>query len=387
MLINCILAFITTLLFVYFATRKIIVISFRKHLFDNPTEERKVHLTKTPNLGGAVIFIAILFSSSLFLPFPMITHLNTIVACSLLLFILGMTDDLIGVDPIKKIVAQLGIALLITIHGDFRFTGFDFLPGLSEFSYSVSIILSTLFIILVINAFNLIDGIDCLAASISLLAFTVFSIIFWLTHDYGYLVLTIGMCGCLCSFIYYNMSPARVFMGDTGALFIGFLISICSIHFMELSKGAPQTAAVVFGSPSAIIASLLLIPVFDTLRIFIVRLIQNKSPFRADRNHIHHRLLKLDLSHMKVTSILLLFNIGFILFTVLFLDLGSGTLIISLIILCLLLNASLTYFVNLRAKSRKNEDFRRSQLNSTGIFSKTSNYIVNEVPDPVNKAS
>ena len=239
MLVNCCSSiFLTTLALVFFSIKKLIYVSHTKHLFDEPYEARKVHSTRTPNLGGMAIFRSMMFTSFLFLPDSSIHQLKYFIISSVVIFILGVTDDLVGVNPVKKIIPQLGVALLTTLWGNARFTSFyDFL-GLTEMPFGVSIFVSVFFILLLINAFNLIDGINCLAGSIGLLACLIFAYYFWKMQETGLLFLSIAMCGCLVGFLFYNRTPARIFMGDTGSLFLGFIVSVFAVNLIELNETA-----------------------------------------------------------------------------------------------------------------------------------------------------
>ncbi|MBC8034707.1 MAG: undecaprenyl/decaprenyl-phosphate alpha-N-acetylglucosaminyl 1-phosphate transferase [Chitinophagaceae bacterium] len=310
MLTYSILIFIIALVLVCYSTQKVIYVANKKHLFDEPTEDRKIHLVRTPNLGGVAIFASLMFTFFLFLPYTSITNLNYIIASSVIMFIIGLTDDLVGVNPTKKMLAQLIVALIIAGPAGFRITSFYGFMGFNEIPFALSITGSVLFIMYLINAFNLIDGINCLAGSIGLLTCAMFAYFFWTLNETGFSFLAIAMCGCLAGFLWYNRTPAKIFMGDTGSLFLGFMVAIFSIRFMELShSNAVKNTGVTFSSAPMLVYALLMIPVFDTFRVFTLRLLKKKSPFAADRNHIHHRLVDLNLSHMQATLVLVVTNV------------------------------------------------------------------------------
>ena len=307
MLVNSMFIFFGTLLLVMYFIRKVIYISHQKHLFDEPTESRKIHIGQTPNLGGIAIFTAMMFATCVMLSFTTIAYVNYLSFSCLLLFITGLTDDLVGMDPYKKIGAQFVSALALTLFSGFRITSFYGLFGIHEIPFALSIIVSVVLIVYLVNAFNLIDGINCLAASIGLLTSAILAFYFWSLHDTGFMFLCIAMCGCLIGFIYFNRTPARIFMGDTGSLFLGFFVAIIAIHFLEGSKSVPNASIVQYSAPSLVLA-LLIIPVYDTLRVFIIRIARRQSPFLADRNHIHHQLLSIGLSHLQATGVLVIVN-------------------------------------------------------------------------------
>lgn len=305
--------FLVTFLLVCYSIRKIIYISYKKHLFDEPSENRKIHLTSTPNLGGVAIFATLMLTVALFVPYPSIPRLNYIVAAASVLLVLGLIDDLVGMHPLKKFGAQLLVAILLVTLADFRFTSFYGFCGIYEIPYYISLTVSILFILLLMNAFNLIDGINCLAGSLGLVACIFFAYCFWKLEATGFLIMAIAMCGCLAGFLVYNRTPARIFMGDTGSLFLGFIISIFSIYLLEFSNRHSIKIALPFmKSVPAVVLSLLIIPIFDTLRVFLMRILKGQSPFHADRNHIHHRLIDLNLTHIQATLVLVITTIALV---------------------------------------------------------------------------
>jgi UDP-GlcNAc:undecaprenyl-phosphate/decaprenyl-phosphate GlcNAc-1-phosphate transferase len=314
MTINCIIILLASFLIVCFAIKKIIYIAHQKHLFDEPVEDRKVHLTRTPNLGGVAIFCVFFLIGSIFIPDNSISNINYLIAAAVILFALGLTDDLVGIAPLKKLAVQVLVALLATTMAHVHFQSLYSIFGIQQLPYWSSIFLSTFFILFLMNAVNLIDGINALAGSIGLLCCLTFSYFFWQLNAVDFLYLSIGMSGCLAGFLLFNVTPAKIFMGDTGSLFLGFILAIFSIQFLELSAASHtviKTSSAI--SAPAIVLALLIIPIFDTLRVFTIRLVNKKSPFTADRNHIHHLLLDLKFSHLQATGILVAVNLSAVL--------------------------------------------------------------------------
>lgn len=326
-----------TFILVCFAIRKIIYVSHKKHLFDEPSELRKVHITRTPNLGGVAIFSSMLIAACFSLPAAGSDPNNYLLAGAIVVFFVGLTDDLVGMNPHKKILGQLVAALIVILPGGWHFTSWQGFFGLGEMSYWTGVITSILFILLITNAFNLIDGINCLAGSIGLLACICFAFFFWKMHLTGYYFLAIALGGCLTGFLVYNRTPARIFMGDTGALLLGFMLSVFSIVFIESNKPGINVAIPFKGAP-AIVLGVLIIPVYDTLRVFILRLIQGNRPFSADRSHLHHRLIDLGLSHLQATGMLLLVNIITVWFVLTCRELPTESRAFGVIVFSLLMN-------------------------------------------------
>jgi len=357
MLTYSILTPLLTFFLVCYAIRKIIYVSHKKHLFDEPSEQRKVHITRTPNLGGVAIFSSMLIAACFFVPRTGIIDQNYILAGSIVIFFLGLTDDLVGMNPNKKIFGQLVAALIVVLPGKVHFTSWQGFLGWGEMSYWTGALTAVMFILLITNAFNLIDGINCLAGSIGLLACLGFACFFWKMHFSGYYFLALALCGCLAGFLVYNRTPARIFMGDTGALLLGFILSVFSIVFIEANKPGIFVVPSFKGAP-AIVLGLLVIPIYDTLRVFILRIMHGKFPFSADRSHLHHRLIDLGLSHIQATGVLLLANVITGWFVVSFQELRMESRIFGVIVFTLLMNWVLGRIYGRRANrwKRANEE-------------------------------
>ena len=337
--------FLTALLGTMICIRSVISVAREKHLFDEPSEERKIHIYKTPNLGGVGIYCAFLFAAALVIPANTLPYFNSFVAASLIIFAIGLKDDLVGLGPTKKFLAQIAAAGIIAFLGDIRLTSFHGLFGIGDISYPLSILITILINIFIYNALNLIDGIDGLAGGLGLLASITYAICFYLTGNMGDCLLAVAFSGTLIGFLYYNISPAKTFMGDTGSLFTGFMLSVFCIRFIEVNK-APHS---FFSAAPAIAFATIIIPVVDTVRVFMLRVLRGRSPFLADSNHLHHRFLNLGFSHMQTTAILLAGNSLFIAAGFLLQSIGNAQLISFLIFLAIMINF---FFWNLSKKEK-----------------------------------
>ena len=346
MLVIAIILFFTALLGTMICIRSVIAVARTKHLFDEPSEERKIHIYKTPNLGGVGIYCSFLFSVSLVIPTQIVPYFNSFVAASLIIFAIGLKDDLVGLGPTKKFLAQIAAAGIMAFLGDIRLTGFHGLFGVGEISYPLSILLTILISIFIYNAINLIDGIDGLAGGLGLLASMVFAVCFALMGNWGDCLFAVAFSGSLIGFLYYNVSPAKTFMGDTGSLFTGFILSVFVIRFVELNKLNPTG---LFKAAPAIAFATIIISVIDTVRVFIFRILRGRSPFIADNNHLHHRFLVMGFSHMQTTIILLGGNALFIAAAFLLQSIGNAQLISFLIFLAIMINF---FFWNLSKKDK-----------------------------------
>lgn len=334
--------FSTALLGTMICIRSVISVAREKHLFDEPSEERKIHIYKTPNLGGVGIYCAFLFAVTLVVPtshpvthLPYLPFFSSFVAASLIIFAIGLKDDLVGLGPTKKFLAQIAAAGIITLLGDIRLTSFHGLFGVGEVSYPLSILVTVLINIFIYNAINLIDGIDGLAGSLGLLATATFATCFYMMGSVGDFLLAVGFAGALIGFLYYNISPAKTFMGDTGSLFIGFMLSFFCVRFIELNK--TNSFSFIKTSP-AIAFAIIIIPVVDTVRVFMFRVLRGRSPFVADSNHLHHRFINMGFSHMQTTLILVATNAVFIAAAFLLQNIGNAQLISFLIFLAVMIN-------------------------------------------------
>jgi UDP-N-acetylmuramyl pentapeptide phosphotransferase/UDP-N-acetylglucosamine-1-phosphate transferase len=288
-----------------------------------------------------------MFCQQLFIHSPMIPALNQILTSGSILFILGLKDDIVGLSPYKKFVAQFVAALIVAIIGDIRILDLGGVLGFHELSYPFSISLTVFAIVGIVNAFNLIDGIDGLAGSLGLLVLSVYAYLFFISGDMGWTYLCLAMAGALVGFLIYNITPAKIFMGDSGALLIGFFAAVTSIHFINISVVSPiKVGPIIISSAVSLSLALLIIPLFDTLRVFALRLLGNKSPFEADRNHLHHRLIDVGMSHLQGTIVLACVTACFLITAFLFQDIGSNQLIATLGILILSLNTGFTLYCN-----------------------------------------
>ncbi len=313
---------ITAFLIVLFTTPSLIKVSKLKHLVDEPGEDRRLHQTRIPTIGGIIIFAGVLFSYFFWFPFPTgeentmghevltsaLRDLKFLVSSIILLFFVGIKDDIIGTAPDKKMVVHLFVAFILVMVGDIRITSMHGLFGVGEIPYIGSVLLSVFAYIVIVNAFNLIDGVDGLAAGIGMINALIFGTWFYLAGNLPLALLSCVLAGALLGFLVFNFSPAKVFMGDSGSLTIGLVISFLAIR--AIGHDTAQLPASIKAVPTPIFAmGVLAYPLIDTLRVFFIRAIKGQSPFTGDNNHIHHRLLALGFKHRKVVLLLYSFNV------------------------------------------------------------------------------
>ena len=308
----------------FLAIPVVLQIAEQKKLYDIP-DERKVHTRPVASLGGVGIFGGFLLASLLSIQGHLSPEFQYFFAAALVIFFLGLKDDLMVLSASKKFVGQV-IAASILIHlGGIRLDSMHGLLGFDQLPEGFGLALSYLTIIVVINSFNLIDGIDGLAASLGILTMLVFGTYFFAIEQQAYALLAFAMGGSLVAFLIFNHHPAKIFMGDSGSLMIGLVNSILVIKFIN-TAGSPAVA-IPIGSAVAIGFAILIVPLLDTLRVFAIRIVNGRSPFTPDRNHVHHLLLDRGLNHAAVTFTCVGLNVFFIVLAYLGRSLGPTYLL------------------------------------------------------------
>lgn len=293
----------------FLAIPVVLQIAEQKKLFDIP-DERKVHSRPVASLGGVGIFGGFFLASLLSIQGYLNPEFQYFFAAALVIFFLGLKDDLMVLSASKKFVGQV-IAASIIIHlGGVRLDSMHGLFGFDAVPEAFGLALSYLTIIVVINSFNLIDGVDGLASSLGILTMLIFGTYFFAINQQAYALLAFSMAGSLVAFLIFNHHPAKIFMGDCGSLLIGLINSILVIKFINTASDP----TVLFYVPSAVAIgfSILIVPLLDTLRVFAIRIFNGRSPFTPDRNHVHHLLLDRGLGHAAVTFTCVGINIFFI---------------------------------------------------------------------------
>jgi UDP-N-acetylmuramyl pentapeptide phosphotransferase/UDP-N-acetylglucosamine-1-phosphate transferase len=268
-------------------------------------------LTKIPNLGGVALFIGITIATLFGIHYWAFADFSYILISMIIMLFVGIKDDIMMISAKEKLIAQIVCALILIIPADIRISDLHGIFGIREINYITSIVISLLAFVSIINAINLVDGIDGLAAATGVLTATILGITFLLDGHFQYAMLCFAITGSLTSFLIYNVfgSTNKIFMGDTGSLLIGLLLSVIFIKYNELNINGNTYAS----SFSPILSlTILSVPLVDMMRVFFIRILQKKSPFAPDNNHIHHRLLLLGFSHLKSTMIIIGTNLVFI---------------------------------------------------------------------------
>ncbi|MEZ4906544.1 MAG: MraY family glycosyltransferase [Saprospiraceae bacterium] len=323
---NIILAFLTSLLLTYRVIPSIINVAISKKLYDIP-DYRKAHTEIIPRLGGIGIFAGVLFSIILWCPFEYLGDLQYILSAFIIIFLIGAKDDLIPISPMKKLSVELFATGILVFFANIRITSFYGVLGIYQIPYIWSIIITKFVIIALINAFNLIDGVNGLAGTITVIFAFTFGYWFYKVDRMELAIVAFSTLGAVVAFLYYNFTPAKIFMGDTGSLLLGLVSAILAISFIEIDSMMVTSRFHINASPAFAIA-VLIIPIFDTLRVMSVRVFKGKSPFYPDKGHIHHLLLDLGFSHLQTTFFLGIINIFVIYLVIKFQNLNINIILI-----------------------------------------------------------
>jgi len=325
-----VLGFLTAFVVVLFTMPSLIKVARMKHLVDEPSEARKLHTRSVPTIGGIIIFAAIIFAYALWFPEAKLLgpqesgykalyqamgeaygDFKFIIAAMVLLFFIGVKDDIIGFSPVKKLVGHMVVGYILVVMAGVRITGMHGLFGVETLPPSISIAFSFFVYVVLVNAFNLIDGVDGLAGGIGLIAALVFGTWLLLAGNVALALLAFVLAGALIGFLVFNFHPARIFMGDSGSLIIGAILSVLAMKVVD--HDTSRLPGHLRHVPTPVFAmATIAYPLVDTLRVFVYRMVRGVSPFAADRNHIHHRLLALGLGHRGTTAVLYLYALAIV---------------------------------------------------------------------------
>jgi len=303
-----ILSFLLSLVISHLSFPPLIFLAKKFDLYDIPNN-RKLHKRRVPILGGIGFFFAWIITILFFVNFNKFNGFQFFLTAVLIIISLGVKDDLSGLNPLKKILGQVIAALIVAVLADYRITSFYGIFGIYTLPYFISVIFTVFVFLIVVNGFNLIDGIDGLAVSIGIIGSVLFGMWFFNVNEANqYFIAAISLTGALVPFLKINMSPAKMFMGDTGSMFIGFILAFLAIVFIERHNLECQVFRI---QSSPILAmAIIFLPIYDVTRSFFVRLAKGKNPFKPDKNHVHHLLLRSGMSHLQATVVLVIFSLS-----------------------------------------------------------------------------
>lgn len=354
---SIITAFFVTLL----VTPVIIKLFLNLNIFDKPGG-RRIHTKITPSMGGVAIFIGFFMSMCLWIPDDQFTGFKYLYGALMFVFLTGIRDDLMPLNASKKLLCLIIAASIVVIFGETRLYSFYSLGIVGDFPEWFSILASIFTIIALSNAFNLVDGIDGLASSVASITLSFLGIWFYLVGEYSLSILMGAMLGGVLAFLIYNWHPAKIFMGDTGSLILGFFLSVALIKFININYSLSESNIYRLDASVGSALAIMIYPIYDTLRIFTIRITQGRSPFSPDKLHIHHLLLRMGLKHNQVTTCVIILSSFYIAFTV---YLGSiledKYFILALISSIVMINIALRYRVKQAFFKRDKQKIKEQQ--------------------------
>lgn len=301
-------AVLTAYVISYISMPAVIRVTELKNLIDVPDGYRRLHGKVVPTLGGVGIIAAFIISYSVWGQVVSLPSFPFFIAALFILFLLGVRDDIVELTPFKKLVVQMVAVLILVYGGGIVLTGFGGMFGYENVSWVAGSVASIIILLAIINAYNLIDGIDGLAGGVGVIASSILGIWFWGAGFLSLAILSFALSGALIGFLSFNMYPAKIFMGDTGAMSIGFILGYLSLQFLILNHSLlDQPWHISNGEVLAV--SILIVPIIDTLRVIVLRLKKGVSPFIGDRSHIHHKMLDMGISPLHSAFILWLINV------------------------------------------------------------------------------
>lgn len=299
---------IASMIIVSFVIPKIVLISRKGNLYDEPNH-RKLNTNPVPTLGGIGIYLGIIISTLVFthgMEFGVLKYIYLVIT---ILLCIGVFDDIFNISAYIKLAYQIGISVLLISFAEVRITNLHGLIGFYELNHVLSYLITIIIIVGLINAINLIDGIDGLASGICLVATITLGILESYIGDMEYAILAFAAAGSLLAFMFFNVFARKnkIFMGDTGSTILGAIIALLVIDVCEADILNHQEFIIV--SPVSFVLSVLIIPVFDTLRVLLSRVFNGRSAFKADNTHMHHWILKFGFTHLHVTLIMILMTL------------------------------------------------------------------------------
>ncbi len=318
-------------------------------LYDSPGDH-KIHSDFIPSLGGVAIMLGAIFTLLMSLSLEEWADAKYFFISLALMFFIGLRDDILALTPKQKLYSQfLPVFLLVflnqvTLRSTYGLIDLPFVP------LWIIWIISVLTLVILTNAYNLIDGLDGLAGSIGIIALAFFGLWFHFVGKVPLSSVAMTFAGALLAFLFFNWQPSKIFMGDTGALMIGFLLSFMAIEFINQNYELPNDHPSKFQASISTAIAVVIIPVFDTLRVIILRLRKLQSPFKADRNHLHHQFLNLGFSHAKSVVLLSAINLCFILLAWLLRNQTDRVILPLIIVICLAINFTLRKAQAVRSK-------------------------------------
>ncbi len=301
-------AFFTALVIGLITLPEIIRIILGRKVVDVPGG-RRLHVGNIPTMGGVAVFVGFMLSAFIWTPMEFFGEYKYMFFALIVLAITGIRDDMVELSSTIKFLIQIVATGVVVGLGEIYITSFYSLGFDIIFPEWLSFAMTVFVIVGLTNSFNLVDGIDGLAGSIALLCTLFLGVWFYITGFTNIALLCAAMSGGIISFLCFNWHPAKIFMGDTGSLFIGFFCAVMLVTFLKVNEGLPSYADFKIDNSVSLAMVLFIYPIFDTSRIMIIRLMQKRSPFSPDKLHIHSLLLRLGLKHHQISLFVNAFSV------------------------------------------------------------------------------
>jgi len=330
---------------------------------------RTSHQGLIPSLGGVALFASVVIGTSLFVDAGNLEQIRYLVPALLIIFFIGLKDDLVDLGMRKKLIGEVVAALIVVVLADVRIRTFHGMLGIYEINYGFSIVFSVFVILVLINSFNLLDGIDGLASGMGIVISVIFGHWLFLLGYINFAILAYALAGGLFAFFIFNVfgRDYKLFMGDTGSLLLGFLFAILAIKI--LCCELPPMDPLFMKSLPTVVMGVMIIPIIDTLRVFTARILKGRSPFSADRTHLHHNFLQLGFSHIQASGAIIGMNVGLFLLALMMKQMNPvysatilfSTAIISILIPCYLAESNRIKSTEVVADHHLEEDITISE--------------------------
>lgn len=371
-----ILSFLVAILSAHWIHPRLVRIALDKNIVDNPNA-RKLQRRPTPVLGG----IAVFFGSIIGLGCASITcdcsELFIVVVAMMIMLYTGTMDDILDLSPALRFLIEIGTVLLLIFVGGYTLNDFHGLWGLNQIPQGVAIPLTVFAAVGIINAINLIDGVDGLSSGYCILTSLLFGVMFWYVGDRTMCMLAVVAAGSLIPFFFHNVfgKSSKMFIGDGGTLVMGIVMSVFVIRILRHGSMSEVYDAVNIGLVPFTLA-VLSVPVFDTLRVMTTRILKRKSPFHPDKTHLHHMFIRLGCSHAATTLAILILNFFVVLCWWISYMIGCSidVQLYIVLVLSILITSGLYNFMEWHIR-HKTQFVRllhrigyRTHLNRTGIF-------------------
>lgn len=371
-----ILSFLVAILSAHWIHPRLVRIALDKNIVDNPNA-RKLQRRPTPVLGG----IAVFFGSVIGLGCASITcdcsELFIVVVAMMIMLYTGTMDDILDLSPALRFLIEIGTVLLLIFVGGYTLNDFHGLWGLNQIPQGVAIPLTVFAAVGIINAINLIDGVDGLSSGYCILTSLLFGVMFWYVGDRTMCMLAVVAAGSLIPFFFHNVfgKSSKMFIGDGGTLVMGIVMSVFVIRILRHGSMSEVYDAVNIGLVPFTLA-VLSVPVFDTLRVMTTRILKRKSPFHPDKTHLHHMFIRLGCSHVATTLAILILNFFVVLCWWISYMIGCSidVQLYIVLVLSILITSGLYNFMEWHIR-HKTQFVRllhrigyRTHLNRTGIF-------------------